>query len=66
MAQGYKMGPASVMGLFDFSFLVWAPLFAWLVWGQILDLRTAAGMALIALAGALALWSGARVETPER
>ncbi len=62
MAQGYKMGPASVMGLFDFSFLVWAPLFAWLIWGQILDLRTAVGMALIALAGSLALWSGARVE----
>ncbi|MDH3666706.1 MAG: DMT family transporter [Paracoccaceae bacterium] len=66
MAQGYKMGPASVMGLFDFSFLVWAPFFAWLVWGQVLDLRTAAGMTLIALAGALALWSGARTEVSTR
>ncbi len=66
MAQGYKMGPASVMGLFDFSFLVWAPFFAWLVWGQVLDLRTAVGMMLIALAGALALWSGARTEVSNR
>ncbi len=61
-AQGYKLGPASIMGLFDFSFLFWAPLFAWLVWGDVLDIRTAAGMTLIAAAGSLAIWSGARAE----
>ncbi|HUS55833.1 MAG TPA: DMT family transporter [Thermohalobaculum sp.] len=61
MAQGYKMGAASIMGLFDFSFLFWAPLFAWLIWGDTVSLRMAAGMGLIVIAGALALWSGARV-----
>ena len=61
MAQGYKMGAASIMGLFDFSFLFWAPLFAWLVWGDTVSLRMAAGMGLIVVAGAMALWSGARV-----
>ena len=58
MAQGYRMGPASVMGLFDFSFLFWAPFFAWLVWDDVLDARTAGGMVLIMTAGALAIWSG--------
>jgi drug/metabolite transporter (DMT)-like permease len=61
MAQGYKMGAASIMGMFDFSFLFWAPLFAWLIWGDTVSLRMAAGMGLIVIAGALALWSGARV-----
>lgn len=62
-AQGYRMGDASVMGLFDFSFLFWAPLFAWLVRGDRLSLPMALGMGLIVLAGALAIWSGARRAT---
>jgi len=64
MAQGYKMGAASIMGLFDFSFLFWAPLFAWLIWGDTVSLRMAAGMGLIVVAGALAIWSGARAVEP--
>lgn len=60
MAQGYRMGAASVMGLFDFSFLFWAPLFAWLIWGDTVSPRMGLGMALIVAAGSLAIWSGAR------
>lgn len=62
MAQGYRMGAASIMALFDFSFLFWAPFFAWLVWGDVVSPRTGAGMALIVVAGSLAIWSGARAE----
>jgi len=62
MAQGERIGPASVMGLFDFSFLFWAPLFAWAIWGDSVEPRTAAGMVLIAVAGSLAIWSGNRAE----
>ena len=29
-ARGYLSGASSIMGLFDFSFLLWAPFFAWL------------------------------------
>jgi drug/metabolite transporter (DMT)-like permease len=64
MAQGYKMGAASVMGLFDFSFLFWAPLFAWLLWGDTVSPRMALGMGLIVVAGGLAIWSGARSASP--
>ncbi|GMG85480.1 DMT family transporter [Paralimibaculum aggregatum] len=63
LAQGYKMGEASLMALFDFSFLLWAPLFAWAIWGSALAPQTALGMALIVGAGALAVWSGARRRT---
>ena len=62
MARGYQSGAASIMGLFDFSFLFWAPFFAWLVWGDVVSLRMAGGMGLIVIAGALAIWSGARAE----
>jgi drug/metabolite transporter (DMT)-like permease len=65
MAQGYRMGAASVMGLFDFSFLFWAPLFAWVIWGDTVSLRMGLGMVLIVAAGSLAIWSGARVEAAQ-
>ena len=61
-ARGYLSGASSIMGLFDFSFLLWAPFFAWLVWGDVVSPRMAIGMALIVVAGALAIWSGARAE----
>jgi drug/metabolite transporter (DMT)-like permease len=60
MARGYQSGAASIMGLFDFSFLFWAPFFAWAIWGDLMSLRMAGGMGLIVIAGALAIWSGAR------
>ena len=62
MARGYLSGASSIMGLFDFSFLFWAPFFAWLIWGDMVSQRVGAGMALIVAAGALAIWSAARVE----
>lgn len=64
MAQGYRMGQASIMGLFDFSFLFWAPLFAWLLWGDTVSPRMALGMGLIVAAGGLAIWSGTRSTSP--
>jgi len=63
MARGYQRGEASIMGLFDFSFLFWAPFFAWAIWGDVVSQRIAVGMVLIVAAGALAVWSGARTET---
>ena len=60
LARGYMSGAASIMGLFDFSFLFWAPFFAWTLWGQTVTARMGLGMALIVMAGALAVWSGER------
>lgn len=60
LAQGYKSGESSLMALFDFSFLFWVPLFAWIIWGTPPAANVVAGMVLIVCAGALAVWSGAR------
>lgn len=62
LATGYRLGRSSVVGLFDYSFLVWAPLFGWLIRGEGVALRTVGGMALIALAGVLAMRAGRRME----
>jgi len=64
-ARGYLSGASSIMALFDFAFLFWAPFFAWLVWGDVVSLRVGIGMGLIVVAGALAIWSGTRAEVAE-
>lgn len=64
LALGYGRGPSSLMGLFDFSFLVWVPLFAWLLWGTRIGAHEALGMGLVIAAGLLAVWSGARRGEP--
>lgn len=60
MAQGYKSGASSLMGMFDFSFMLWGPLVAWLLWGSTITWGAGLGMGLIVLAGALAVWAGTR------
>lgn len=62
LATGYRLGRSSVVGLFDYSFLVWAPFFGWLIRGEGVAPRTVGGMALIALAGVLAMRAGRRLE----
>ncbi|MCL5778425.1 DMT family transporter [Limibaculum sp. FT325] len=58
IAVGYRSAESSFIGIFDFSFLIWAPLVSWLLWGEMVSLRVAFGMGLIVFAGILAMWSG--------
>lgn len=60
IATGYRSADASFIGIFDFSFLVWAPMVSWLLWGEVQPLRVVLGMVLIVLAGMLAMSSGRR------
>jgi len=55
LAWGYRSAPSTFAALFDYSFLFWATLFAWIVRGQTVDAATVAGMALIVTAGVLAM-----------
>lgn len=55
LAKGYAEAPSTYAALFDYSFLFWVPLFAWILRGDTLSLPVAAGMALIILAGCLAV-----------
>jgi drug/metabolite transporter (DMT)-like permease len=55
LARGYRGADPTFAALFDFSFLFWVPLFSWLLWGERLLPSAALGMALIVLAGLLAV-----------
>jgi drug/metabolite transporter (DMT)-like permease len=55
LARGYRGAEPTFAALFDFSFLFWVPLFSWLLWGERLLPPAAIGMALIVLAGLLAV-----------
>ena len=57
MAIGYRSAPSSYAALFDYSFLIWIPLFAWIFHREVLSTSMAAGIGLIILAGIVALSS---------
>ncbi len=57
--RGYMIGEASHVAVFEYSLLVFASFWAWVLWGQLVTPLGFAGMALIALAGVtIALRSG--------
>ncbi len=55
LAIGYRGADSTFAALFDFSFLFWVPLFAWILHGDVLSWPVLSGMILIVVAGALAL-----------
>ena len=55
LAFGYTRLESTFAALFDYSFLFWAPLFAWVFRAEPLQVTTAIGMLLIMAAGALAI-----------
>lgn len=54
-AVAYQRGPASVVSTFDFAYLAFAGLWGLVFFAEVPDALTAAGMALIAAAGILAV-----------
>ena len=53
LIRAFRLAPASTLTPFGYTQLIWAGLLGWLVFGHIPDAMTAAGMAVIAVAG---LW----------
>lgn len=49
--RGYLLGEASHVAVFEYSLLVFASFWAWVLWGQTVPLLGYLGMALIAVAG---------------
>ncbi|MDE4143339.1 MAG: DMT family transporter [Pseudophaeobacter sp. bin_em_oilr2.035] len=52
ITKAYQQGEASYVAVFEYSVIIVGPAFAWLVFGQTLDLLQMAGIGLIVLAGA--------------
>ncbi|MDF1728824.1 MAG: DMT family transporter [Sulfitobacter sp.] len=51
--RGYQMGEASHVAVFEYSLLVFASFWAWVMWGQVVPPLGLLGMVLIACAGAV-------------
>lgn len=51
LSQAFRMAPASVVAPFDYSALLWAVFFGWLIFGDIPDLPTMLGGLIIAASG---------------
>lgn len=51
--RGYQVADASAMAVIEYFYLVSAGFWGWVLWGQTLDARAVAGIALIAAAGTI-------------
>ncbi len=58
LTNAYRVGKASVVTPFEYVGMIWASTFGFLFFGEVPRTTTMAGMALIALAGTLALLAG--------
>jgi len=55
LSQGYRLAPASKVSVFEYSAILWAPLWGFLFFDEVPKLSTLAGACLIGVAGFLVL-----------
>ena len=60
LTEAYRRAPASIVASFEYSALIWVPLWGFLFFGEIPASATVAGGGLIVLAGLVALAAGRR------
>jgi drug/metabolite transporter (DMT)-like permease len=53
LIRAYQLGEASHVAIFEYGLMVFAGVWAYLLWGETVDLLALAGMALIVLSGAV-------------
>lgn len=53
LTRGYQLGEASYVAINEYSLIVFASFFAWLMWGQLLGPFALVGIALIILSGGI-------------
>jgi len=64
--RGYLLGEASQVAVFEYSLLVFASFWAWILWGQTVPALGIAGMVLISAAGAVIALRSAEPTGPGR
>ena len=64
LSQAYRMTEANFVATFEYTGLIWAAMWGFLVWREIPDLYMVAGAALIVGAGLFMLFSGKRAGSP--
>lgn len=56
ISQSFRLAPASAVAPFDYTGLLWATFWGWLIWDQLPDGISYVGMALIIAAGLSGMW----------
>lgn len=51
IGQAFRMAPAAIVAPFDYTALVWAALFGWLIWGDLPGFWTITGALIIVVSG---------------
>jgi drug/metabolite transporter (DMT)-like permease len=51
MTTAFARAPASIVSPFSYSAIIWAALFGYLIWGELIGLVSASGIAVIMLSG---------------
>jgi drug/metabolite transporter (DMT)-like permease len=64
LIKAYQIGEPSYVAVFEYSVMIFGPLFAWFAFGQSIGVMQIAGIALIATAGAVLGWRAGRT-SPE-
>lgn len=65
LIKAYQLGEPSYVAVFEYSVMIFGPLFAWVVMGQGIGPLQIAGIALIAVAGAVLAWRASVVPRRE-
>lgn len=60
LIKAYQVGEPSYVAVFEYSVMIFGPLFAWVAFGQVIGAMQIAGIGLIATAGALLGWRAGR------
>lgn len=53
LTRGYQLGEASYVAINEYSMIVFASLFAWMLWGQTLGITALLGIALVIVSGTI-------------
>ncbi|WP_425419670.1 DMT family transporter [Oricola indica] len=56
MTQAFRLAPAAIVAPLDYTGLVWATTFGWLIWSEIPDGPTFLGAAVIIASGLYVIW----------
>lgn len=62
LIKSYQLGEPSYVAVFEYSVMIFGPLFAWVALGQAIGPMQIMGIGLIALAGAVLGWRAGRVQ----
>ncbi|MDA7964968.1 DMT family transporter [Ruegeria sp.] len=62
LIKAYQLGEPSYVAVFEYSVMIFGPLFAWVAFGQTIGVMQITGIGLIATAGAVLGWRAGRAE----